>query len=84
MVIISLMGWLCFRSISHDAQIAAVQYQIQSIVQSQSNTIPPVVETSLREIREKTNAQVEMMTQIRIDVRDNQKDIVALKDKLPK
>lgn len=92
-IMVMFCGWLGWRSLAHDEQIKSLQYQIQSVLQVQSNTIPPIVEQSLREIRERINAEqrtsneyiqkmLEQLTANRGDIRDNQKDILQIKESL--
>lgn len=82
MVAISTLAvsWLMYRSVIHDAQIQSFQYQLQALVQSQSNTISPVVESSLREIRDKTNSDREMIAKLTEIAVGNSKDIGYLKE----
>ena len=83
-VTIGLVGWLCYRSIAHDAQIQATQYQISAIIATQTNVIPPVVESSLRELRDKTNSDRDMIARLTEIATGNSKDIGYLKERLPK
>jgi hypothetical protein len=82
--ILSIAGWAVTRTYAHDAQLQAIQYQIQAIVQQNGNTISPVVEASLREIREKTNAQADAITKLTEAALDNRKEIGFLKERAPK
>jgi hypothetical protein len=54
-IAVAALGWTMWRSVTHDAQISALGYQIQGVVQSSHDVIPPSVEASLREIRDKEN-----------------------------
>lgn len=81
---LALGGFLCQRTISHDAQIAAIQYQIQSVIQIQTNTIPPVIEQSLREIREKGNSQTELLSRLAESSSRNTQEVGYLKEAIAK
>lgn len=81
-IVMAAMGWLMWRTVAHDAQLQAMQYQIQSIIQTQSNVIPPVVEQSLREIREKGNAQSEILAKLTQAATSNGLEIGYLKDRV--
>lgn len=80
-MLIPFMGWLANRSIAHDAQISAVQYQIQSMLQIQSNTISPVVEASLRELRDKSNEDRKLIQIIAESSSRNTLEIGYLKER---
>lgn len=54
-IAVTALGWTMVRSVAHDAQISALTYQIQGIVQTSHDVIPPSVEASLRELRDKEN-----------------------------
>lgn len=60
-VVVALIGWLCYQSIQQGAQIQSLQYQYSGMIQAQQNVIPPVVEASLRELREKTNTDRDLI-----------------------
>lgn len=77
-------GWLCSRSIAHDAQISAIQFQIQSMIQINGNTISPVIESSLRELRDKTNNDRDLISKLTELATSNAKDIGYLKEQLAK
>lgn len=77
-------GWLCQRSIAHDAQIQAVQYQLSAIILSQANTISPVVEASLRELRDKTNSDRDLIGKLTEIATGNAKDIGYLREQIAK
>jgi hypothetical protein len=79
-IAILAFSWMMWRSVTHDAQIQALQYQIQTLVQLQGNVIPPVVESSLREIRDKTNSDREMIAKLTEIAVGNSKDIGYLKE----
>lgn len=79
---IAFTGWLAQRSIAHDAQIAAMQYQLQSVIQINTNTISPVVEASLRELREKTNTDRELIAKLTEIATGNSKDIGYLREEM--
>lgn len=81
-------AWMTLQVVSHAAELRTLSLQ-------QSNVISPVVEQSLRELRQKTNEQYEAYTQghqklmeianqNRSDVRDVQKDIAQIKELLSK
>lgn len=79
-IILPVFGWLCQRSISHDAQIAAVQYQIQAMIVAQTNVIPPVIEGALRELRDKGNKDRDELTSLMSAMTANTKDISYLRE----
>lgn len=81
-VITMLICWLCYRSVTHDAQIQSQQYQIGTILQTQQNVIPPVIEASLRELRDKTNADRDLILAMSQRASDNQKDISFIRQQL--
>lgn len=85
---VSWNAWMTLQIVSHSAELRTLSLQ-------QSNVISPVVEQSLREIRQKTNEQyeaysdghqklLEIANQNRSDVRDVQKDIAQIKEILSK
>lgn len=81
-IVLALGGWLCSRSIAHDAQITAVQYQLQALIQTQTNVIPPVIEAALMELRSKGNSDRELNLKAVEIATGNQKDIGYIKEQL--
>lgn len=83
-VLASVAAWAVTRTYAHDAQLQAVQYQIQAIVQQNTNTITPVVESSFREIREKSNNQAETLSKLTEAALENRQQLGFLKEQLAK
>lgn len=75
-----IVGWLCYRSITHDAQMQAIQFQISNLIQVQSNVIPPVVEASLKELRDKTNVDRELISRLSESVNANTREISYVRE----
>lgn len=74
-------GWLTIRSISLDAQLATT-------IQTQSNVIPPVIEASFKEIREKGNVEAKTVNDALVILTkmatENGKDIGYIKESIAK
>ncbi len=80
-MLIGWNGWLSLIVFGHNTKI-------ESISNTQSNVIPPVVESSFKELREKTNGEAKSnaealakLTQIAIE---NSKDIGYIKAEITK
>lgn len=85
---VSWNAWMTLTLVGHSSELKTLNLQ-------QSNVISPVVEQSLRELRQKTNEQydaytlghqklLEIANQNRSDVRDVQKDVAQIKEILSK
>lgn len=78
-VLIAWVGWL-------SVNVITLSQQMEGIRINQSNVIPPVVESSLRELRDKTNTQEvsdrELLTRLTETAINNAKDIGYLKEQM--
>jgi hypothetical protein len=71
------LGWMSVTLISMKSQVEMLSYQHRDV-------IPPVVETSLREIRLKTNEQFDQVNNSRTDIQIIQKELNYIKEHLKK
>jgi cell division protein FtsB len=82
-IAMSLIGYLLWNSVQVTTQMVGLQSQIQLISQVQSNVIPPVIESSLKELRDKTNADRDLIAKLTEIATGNSRDIGYLKERKP-
>lgn len=79
-------SWATVSLLSIPSDLRAIQFNLQALQSIQSNTIPPVVEASLRELREKGNTQIsadrETLAKLTETAINNAKDIGYLKEQV--
>lgn len=70
---VAWMGWLSIMVIGMNSQLAVQSMQHE-------NVIPPVIEASLRELRDKTNGDRELILKLTEIATSNSKDIGYLRE----
>ncbi len=74
-LLFSWLGWMSITIIGMKSKLEILSFQ-------QRDVIPPVVETSLREIRSKTNEQMDQVNNARADIQLIQKDLIYIKEQV--